>query len=232
MIVDIFCGDNAPDKAILLLSGGLDSASLLYLLCKYYPNTTIIPATGDVAQHAADIYHARNIVFEMRKRFSNIGDHYEHKIDLDDEEWLKKSVDLFDKIDHKISSLKLFSKHLQQIEALKNIRQKTGACVFINGTTANPPEKEIDFSDIAEEKRSPNVIHDKVIETPYGGKIYSPYINEDKKFVANIYKEEELDWLYPLTRSCVATAEQTNNFETVCGECYWCKEKAWAFDYI
>lgn len=226
--MDIF--DEVPDKVILLLSGGLDSASLFYLLCKYYPETEIIPATGVVEQGPKDAECARNIVFEMRKRFTNIGRHYLYDIDLEDPYWVEKSETLFKDSTHNSGSAMGLSKHMQQIEGLKNIRKETGASVFINATTTNPPNDEV--FNISESKRSPNIIHDTVIETPYGGKMYSPYINNNKKFIASIYKKEELDWLYPLTRSCVAPAEQTNNFETECGKCYWCQEKAWAFDYI
>lgn len=58
-------------------------------------------------------------------------------------------------------------------------------------------------------------------------KIYIPFINKDKKELAEIYKKNNLtDTLFPLTRSCV---EVTNNFDKHCGECWWCKERLWAF---
>lgn len=58
-------------------------------------------------------------------------------------------------------------------------------------------------------------------------KIYIPFINKDKKELAELYKEHNLtDSLFPITRSCV---EVTSNFDKHCGECWWCKERLWAF---
>ena len=222
--------DEIPEKIIISVSGGLDSASLFYLLCKYYPDTEVIVSTGVVKQNLKDAECARNIVSEMRKRFSNIGKHYEFDIDLEDPFWVETSENLFKDSTHNSNSAIGLSKHLQQIEGLKKIRKETNVSIFMNATTQNPNS---DYFDKIEPGRSSNIIRSTVTETPFGGKIYSPFINNDKKFVANIYKVEGLDWLYPLTRSCIASAKETNNFEIECGDCYWCKEKAWAFpDYI
>lgn len=225
--------DEIPDKVILLLSGGLDSASLFYLLCKYYPNVEVIPATGVVLQGLKDAECARNIVAEMRKRFSNIGEHFEYTVDLEDPYWVEKSEKMFEDRSHNSGSPVGLSKHLQQIEGLKNIREKTGVKIFMNATTANPPPDEIDFNHMSESRRDPYVVHKEVVETPYGGKVYSPYINKDKKFIAKIYEQEGLiDFLYPLTRSCIGPPDKTNNGEVECGECYWCHERMWAFSYL
>ena len=52
-------------------------------------------------------------------------------------------------------------------------------------------------------------------------------INMDKKDLALIYKEHNLlSTLFPITRSCVT---ETMNFDAHCGECWWCKERIWAF---
>ena len=59
------------------------------------------------------------------------------------------------------------------------------------------------------------------------GSIYTPFINMDKKDLALIYKEHNLlSTLFPITRSCIT---ETMNFDAHCGECWWCKERIWAF---
>ena len=61
--------------------------------------------------------------------------------------------------------------------------------------------------------------------------VYKPWVNVNKRFIASIYKEEGLLYdLYPITRSCVGGPNQTNNFTEWCWQCFWCYEKAWAFD--
>ena len=63
--------------------------------------------------------------------------------------------------------------------------------------------------------------------------VYKPWVNQSKKFIASIYKEEGLmEELYPITRSCVGGPNQTNNFTEWCWQCFWCYEKAWAFDLL
>ena len=64
------------------------------------------------------------------------------------------------------------------------------------------------------------------------GDIYMPFRNHDKTKIAEIYNKYKLmDWLYPLTFSCENTDNQLNNL-IHCGECWWCKERLWAFGSI
>jgi len=56
---------------------------------------------------------------------------------------------------------------------------------------------------------------------------YRPFINTDKKGVAEIYKQYNLlDTLFLETRSC---EEVTHDFSKHCGRCWYCKEREWGF---
>lgn len=60
----------------------------------------------------------------------------------------------------------------------------------------------------------------------YDSKIaaWFPFINIDKKAIANKYEEQDLMFsLFPLTKSCV------DREFTPCKKCFWCHEKKWAF---
>ena len=104
--------------------------------------------------------------------------------------------------------------------------------------TRNPPTEDMvigGFYDIAERRRDKELDE---VETyrpnknnpPLG--IYQAYANVDKKFVAGVYFDYGLmDSLFPMTRSCVGTRTQTENFTKECGKCFWCHEKAWAFGW-
>ena len=62
---------------------------------------------------------------------------------------------------------------------------------------------------------------------------YSPFIHVDKKFVADIYRKNNLmEDLYPLTGSCVGTELVTDYFTKECRQCFWCHEKKWAFNLV
>ena len=57
---------------------------------------------------------------------------------------------------------------------------------------------------------------------------YQPFINHDKRSIAEIYKSMDLlDRLYPYTFSCV---KSTNDIH--CEQCWWCAERKWAFGRI
>ena len=59
---------------------------------------------------------------------------------------------------------------------------------------------------------------------------YCPFEFVNKKFVSDMYHRYNLmDELFPITASCVAYAKKTNHFSEPCKECWWCREKKWAF---
>lgn len=53
---------------------------------------------------------------------------------------------------------------------------------------------------------------------------YMPFANIDKSIIAKIYNQEKIiDDIFPLTLSCVIDTDKH------CGDCWWCKERMWAF---
>ena len=57
-------------------------------------------------------------------------------------------------------------------------------------------------------------------------KFYSPFIQINKKQIRELYEYYNLlDTLYPVTRSCESVHLTTGH----CGECLWCEERLWAF---
>ena len=99
--------------------------------------------------------------------------------------------------------------------------------VMIGGLTKNPSEYVAELQEGRDERRDvdmPNLVDFA------GIKYYRPYSTYDKKKVASLFNEYNLtDTLFPLTWSCEGTPEQTNNYNTPCKQCWWCKERYWAF---
>ena len=228
--MDLFSGDQ-PSEAILLLSGGLDSGLLLYLICKYYPEMYIITATGQVTNLENDVLRARDIIEFVKNTFPNhnIGSSEEYNVDSKNPYWVKKAEEDF----NNYNSVNIISltNHLQQVEALKQIRIKTGITTFINGTTSNPPLSEMkkyNFNLADPARNATNNV--EVIITQYDNKLYVPWINKDKRYIANIYKKENLmNSLYTFTASCETSLEKRPFAEEPCGKCYGCQEKIWGF---
>ena len=60
-------------------------------------------------------------------------------------------------------------------------------------------------------------------------RVYIPLYNYNKKYIAKMYKELDIEQtLYPITRSC----EDDSHIGSHCGDCFWCKERKWAFGYL
>lgn len=94
-------------------------------------------------------------------------------------------------------------------------------CVY-TGITSNPPREELASN--VEVNRSPDV--EKRVWY-LGNHVCSPFYNIDKKQIRQLYIQAGiLDDLFPLTRSCETTEDIGLNH---CGQCWWCKEREWAF---
>lgn len=96
--------------------------------------------------------------------------------------------------------------------------------------TANPP-KEIADSFLGAEKNTEQIIRDPLIIRPtWRDKWFHPFINIDKIKIAEMYKSMNLiDTLFPITRSC-ELKYPPDNYLGHCKNCWWCKERCWAFN--
>jgi hypothetical protein len=234
--VDLF-DRYVPKKVILSLSGGLDSASLFYLICKYYPEMEVIPFTGKDLHAPFDALCALDIVQFMKDNFPNhpIGEHYMHEFDVHDpelrknaeEQWDNERVMVNGELVGRCNTVSGLVKILEKRKHLEACYKLHNGTLIVTGMTKNPSNdvmQKLGFEELAEERRS----YDK---TSVWGQGYQPYLNVDKKFVAGIYKEHGLmNTLFPITGSCVGNANETDHFTRECHQCFWCHEKKWAFD--
>jgi len=230
------------ERVLLSLSGGLDSASLMYLICTHFPDVTIIPFTGRDLNAPFDAECAADITQWMQDRFPNnkILEREEFSFDHNDPYWYQLAIDRWEdefvlvngeRVPrcNRISGL---SKMLIIRHETNKLKDKYPGSLLVSGMTSNPPieeQKKHGFYDLAERRRDgPN--KDKV-QLSASGTHYQPFIHVDKKFVADIFKKNDLmKDLYPLTGSCIGTKNQTDYFTKECRQCFWCYEKKWAFD--
>lgn len=57
-------------------------------------------------------------------------------------------------------------------------------------------------------------------------RVYAPFANLNKKDIASMYESLSVtDILFPVTRSC----EDPTHLGSHCGVCWWCNEREWAF---
>lgn len=239
--IDLFA-EKIPSICPISISGGADSASLFYLISKYFPQVQLIPYTCRDQNAPKDAIAATNIVKWMQQQFP---DNKIRDIEIFDFNDRTEDFVSYKDCDLVINSYPQYfgmrrtqiSKIIQIDNISKKLMQKFPGAIRLDGMTRNPPKedmKRLNFYHLAERRRDKELpkiieyrenIYDPVMS------IYQPYANIDKKFVAGVYNENNLiETLFPLTRSCVGTARQTDNFTRECHKCFWCYEKAWAFD--
>jgi len=241
--IDLFAKE-VPKLMTLSLSGGADSASLFYLVSKHFPEVEIIPVTCRDQNAPKDADAAVQIVEFMKKEFPN------NKIrDIQIFDFNDRTEDFVSnkKVDKVIKEYPQFkgmrrtqvSKIIQVDRINWNIMKQNPGAVRLDGMTRNPPTDEMKkygFYEKAERRRDkelPLVEEFRTYQRDKWLNIYQAYINVDKKFVAGVYQDHGLmETLFPITRSCVGTARQTDNFTRECHQCFWCHERKWAFDLV
>jgi len=205
--------DLVSDNISIALSGGADSAAVMCMLCEaidrgevraeIFPYTFLdLPGTHMYSQAIVDVY---------RDMFPNVTIH---------------TVKTFKTETDSIRNLTNREKHVlsKSIEVYK-WKVVNNALFTLNGENQTPAELNSLGDRPAEGDISSTVVLKKA-----GIVSYSPLINVTKKFVADIYyKYQLMDSIFPLTRSCVGDAEETDYYSRPCKECWWCQEKYWAF---
>lgn len=201
------------------LSGGADSSLLCYLLAKHIKENSLPYKiqTVTIPKRKTDTHHLKVLNFIIES--------------LD-------CKDIFCEPDiHYVDS----KNYLESFLPVNINNIASGKYNYIYSGINQTPDKEnydVHWQGIAEVEKIRSKHVDKLLFInliiEHEGSLYEfgdirPFFNLDKKQIAKLYKEEGLvDTLFPLTNSC-------NDLETVdshCGECWFCKERLWAFGKI
>lgn len=215
-----------PSQIFIGISGGLDSAALLFLICTHFPDIEIHTYNGQMVNMLSmDHLNAIDVIQWHQEHFPEVTIHDPHilKVDPHDSDSIAKAKRLIEsgeKVGY--SGVRGLSKTLLMNDAIAAALDKLAiGTIRMSGMTANPP---IDIPG-AEPRRSPEEIRPVRL-----GNHYHPLTNVDKRFVAGVFHDYDLmSSLFPLTGSCIASAEYTDYGNKECGGCYWCLEKKWAF---
>ena len=222
-----------PNKHIVLsLSGGADSAALFYLACKHYPEKVYLPFTGLDENAPKDAEAARLITRFMKQKFKTLQIKNTRVFNFNDREYkyiTHKAVKRTKKKQFPGMNMRQVSKMVQLRSMSAKMRTKYPLSFEIDAITANPSMQEMqegNFGHFGERRRD----LDEAANT-MGAKRWQPFINVNKKFIADIYNQNGLlNNLFALTRSCTGNRYDTDNFTKECHKCFWCFEKRWAFD--
>lgn len=195
--------DIHPGPIGISVSGGADSAILLYILMKY----------------SLDPIHVFSCSSKEKNRISP-------HVALD---VIDKCIDLTknSNVNHHIYFVDKQTLSSWMAGLILYVNNKLVEIMY-TGVTSMPPQEVTESFGVSnglEDKRSPKDIRPLY----YPNKIYTPFFNIDKRQICELYKElGVLDELYPVTRSC----ENLYFTSGHCGQCWWCKERLWGFGYL
>ena len=202
-------------KICMNISGGADSAVLLWMLINYceenIPEAEIHVITS--ANPVKGWYNAKWSTTVLDKILELTGTE------------LIKSHYTFYSDDQRRTELN---------DTERLIRDIHGITFTVHGTTQNPP---LDIEHLLKGRHQPR---DKGHSRPAFSKLgedvtrWMPVMSVDKRFIAYLYEHFDLmESLFPFTRSCEQEARHNKDepswMITHCGECWWCKERHWAF---
>ena len=203
-------------RVMLSFSGGSDSTLLLWLslnLLETKKDTILQVFTGVTPYKGKFKQFTSQENFDlMREEFSN----------------------LKDRVPDRMIMYNMTQKELgdEQVRLLK----KGSFDVYIYALTANPPYKIMEKHNLLHKRvveRDPDKIKDSWYEnTPIVQ--YEPFINVDKRFIAQCYEDFDLWKFYNNTISCERLRETPDMkfSEEPCGHCWWCREKMMAFGVL
>lgn len=240
--------NNAAKYNLMRLSGGFDSAVMLYVLAhtlnQSRPDAVIETFTVQRTnppgipkwERVYIVPYAQRIIEYVRERFPTI--------DIKDtiEEpanywWVHEFVDgrnisSYGNAQNNVAGYMRWQ-HRKRLD--KAVDQNERYYIEYNGVTRNPPLHCVEQSD--EQHRdnldsrtlfpnSATVCHNSTNDWLYQ---YQPWRNADKRIVFWLADQFGiLDDMISITRSCEGDQWNTNGFTQECGECWWCLERAWA----
>jgi hypothetical protein len=247
---DVYINYSAKSFGVRL-SGGFDSALMLYLLAKslsennsnaiVYPMTTKKWNTTDIESFdAADSYvYADRVIEWVRNKFSavNINNSLKRGAEF---WWIPNFVNGQDRSSY-LNTQNMLSSYINWQNVTKYLEDNLDTdpttllyCEYA-GTTKNPSIHLTDFPRGPEshrESNKPNAIAPKSPTVAYFTEYfceYEPFRNTDKRLTFWLADNLGiLEDLLLLTRSCEGNKYSTNNFTQECNECWWCFERNWA----
>lgn len=216
------------ENVIIRLSGGADSAILLWMICNEWKKEnkplTVWPITIIHGVRNWQSYHAQQVYdYIQENSYGNF---------MPQRAWLCENPKE-DYVDYQES---LIDEVVSEIGETSQV---------FNGVTANPPE-EIGqkywgsspvFGEKVWECREKHRDWEgrwnkQLVDDDERRKLIHccPFIHSHKGAIAELYEKYDLMDLLKITRSCEGWDHMTHGFTETCGECWWCMERDWAFN--
>lgn len=210
-----------PGKKTIIykISGGADSAILLYMLSKYKneynPDINFVFASSVNVNLPYQEIFAKQVIEYVNSKYP-LGDFEHHVNDNRGGEFYTVDQDAL----------------TDPLRGNDNVR------VQWMGITCNPPVEEMQAHNMYDDDRvfdrdrghENNYPTQEIEIEPGVFKFNRPFMQHDKRGVAELYTTMGvLDELFPLTRSC---EDDTTDFSHHCGKCWFCLERKWGYGVL
>ncbi len=202
-------------KAVMVaVSGGMDSAVLLYMLCKQIRDNNLgIPVYTGTASYNSDrvaTFHASMVVKHMRKEFPDITIHPMY--------WTGEG---------NVGEIKpLLVETMYSDIRLKNGWTKHQFKLWW-GVTGNPSDDSFKFVEPEGHYVVPREPNHSPAKVRYGLGFANPFARIDKRLIVAAQIEYGLFECYTsITNSCTSLTEYQ------CNKCWWCQERDWAIEQV
>lgn len=218
------------------LSGGADSALLSYLLCSLAPPNFKVHIISHIRCWKNKPWQKQdsiNVYQWMVERFPNILFQRHTNFIAPDLEYGANGPIIKDEYDKMVSGDNAESRGFAEYICFHH-----NVDAFYNAVTRNP--KGIDLGGMIERDLDPTLDNAHLTVMKHMDRwALHPLRFVDKSWVIRQYKNNFLEDLLSLTRSCEGTFKNFNykNYTPgqrvpVCNTCFWCKERAWAIEQV
>jgi hypothetical protein len=225
--------DNSWNSIAVSLSGGADSALLAFLLCNIIENQTvhIISHTRMWKTRPWQRYDSLRVLNWLKNRFPNIKFERHTCFISPDIEYGNMGPIIKDEYGKLVSG-----DNAQQRSFAEFICTLNNIPAYYNAVTHNP--RGIDLGGMKERDLEPTKDNEHLVIMQHMGRwALHPLRFVDKSWVVKQYKDNDIMDLFQITRSCEGEFKEldyTNYVDgqnvPICGECFWCKERAWAIE--
>jgi hypothetical protein len=214
---DIIVNIATDGLAAIKLSGGLDSAVILSLMCMHIieenPRAAIVPMTANWSARPYNYDFSNRVVEFARKRFGQ--------------------VKILDTVKYDIPADKDYGDNQKQLIVIAS-KLHPGLTNKFTGETKNPPLDVIKSFNLSGDYPT----HRDIDDAPLTFKLSSGIIEETplarvtKRAVYELMYTYDLMELENIAWSCGSRANTTNNFTTPCGTCWPCQERNWGREIL
>ncbi len=216
------------------VSGGADSALLAYLICSLAPagfDIHIISHTRMWKTRPWQQYDSLNVFNWLTSKHPDLKFHRHTNFIAPDLEYGNIGPSIADEYGKLVSG-----DNIQQRAYAEYICHRENCDAYYNAVTHNP--RHVSFNGMTERDIEPSEENKHLEYMIHMDKVAShPFRFVDKSWIIKQYKRLNIEDLFEITRSCESDFQELTYKNYIpgqqvpsCGECFWCKERAWAIE--